>query len=328
VDVPIPIVIDTDGGVDDAAALWWALRSPRLEVIAITVVHGNLGVAGAAANVCRVLHAAGRPDIPVAIGAAGPIGPVPTLRPADFIHGSDGLGETHRPAAPFGPVPEPADELLARVVAERPGELTVVTLGPLSTLGALVQAEPTWAGAVGRLVVMGGTVDGPGNAQPYAEANIAHDPDAAAAVVTASWAAPPTLVGLDVTHCAVFTDAHWEALAAARTPAAAFLAGPLAFYRRFAGTFTAHGACPCHDLLATMVAVHPDLVAGPVLPLAVQTAPGPAWGATIADRRAPFFRRAGAGSQQAAPSGFSPWTVALDVDVERYQASVDRLLRG
>ena len=321
---PIPIVIDTDGGVDDAAALWWALTSPLVEVAAITAVHGNIGVAGAAANVCRILHAAGRPDIPVAVGAAAAIGPVPELRPADFIHGRDGLGETYRPAAPFDPVAEPAVEMLARLVAERPGELTVVTLGPLSNIGELVRRDPSWAPGVGRLVVMGGTVAGPGNAQPYAEANIAHDPDAAAAVVGAAWSTPPTLVGLDVTHAAVFADEHWDALAAGTTPVTAFLATPLAFYRRYAGTLTPSGRCPCHDLLATMVAAHAELVAAPVLPLAVQTTPGPAWGATVADRRAPLFARAGPGSVQAAPPGFAPWAIAVDVDVDGYQAAVTR----
>ncbi len=323
----IPVVIDTDGGIDDAVALWWALTSPLVDVVAITAVHGNVDVGTAAANVCRVLHAAGRPDIPVAVGATAPIGPVPQLRRADFIHGTDGLGDTGRAAAPFGPVDEPAAELLARLVAERPGELTVVTLGPLSNLGGLVRAEPSWASDVGQLVVMGGTVAGPGNAQPYAEANVAHDPDAAAAVVGAGWSRPPTLVGLDVTHAAVFTDRHWDALAAGATPAAAFLAAPLAFYRRYAATFTPTGGCPCHDLLATMVAGRPDLVEAPVLPLAVQTAPGPAWGATIADRRVPFFARAGSGSVQAAPPGFGDWAVALDVDVAAYQTEVDALLR-
>ena len=68
---PLPIVIDTDGGVDDAAALWWALTSPLVEVVAITTVWGNVGIELATANVCRVLHAAGRDDIPVAVGAGG-----------------------------------------------------------------------------------------------------------------------------------------------------------------------------------------------------------------------------------------------------------------
>ncbi|MGZ4708331.1 MAG: nucleoside hydrolase, partial [Acidimicrobiales bacterium] len=92
---PLPIVIDTDGGVDDAAALWWALTSPLVEVVAVTTVWGNVGIDLATDNVCRVLHAAGRDDSPVAVGAGGPVGEAPDLRVPDFIHGADGLGDTN-----------------------------------------------------------------------------------------------------------------------------------------------------------------------------------------------------------------------------------------
>ena len=94
-----PIVIDTDGGVDDAVALWWALTDPELEVVAITVVWGNVDVETATASVLRVVHAAGRDDVPVAVGARGPWLPAPDLRPATFIHGDDGLGNAAGPVA-------------------------------------------------------------------------------------------------------------------------------------------------------------------------------------------------------------------------------------
>ena len=320
-----PIVIDTDGGVDDAAALWWALTSPLLDVVAVTTVWGNVGLDLATDNVCRVLHAAGRDDIPVAVGAAGPVAAAPEIGVPDFIHGADGLGNTNRPAAPFGAVDEPAADLLTRLVAERPGELAVVTLGPLSTMAELVTADAGWAAGVGDLVVMGGAVASHGNALPAGEANVAHDPVGAAIVVGAAWSSPPLLVGLDVTHEATFSDAEWAALDRRANPAAAFLADPLAFYRRFGSTLTPTGESPCHDLLATMAVVLPDLISGPVLPLAVVTDPGPAWGATIADRRMPYFARAGEGSEQGLPEGFAPWRIGLEVDVERFRAEVRAL---
>ena len=319
-----PIVIDTDGGVDDAAALWWALTSPTVEIVAITTVWGNVGIEIATANICRILHAAGRDDIPVAIGAGAAVGPAPELRIPDFIHGSDGLGNTNRPAAPFGATDEPALDLLARLVAERPGELTLVTLGPLSTVANAVGADPAWAAGVRRLVVMGGAIASHGNAMPAGEANIAHDPFGAAEVVAAAWAEPPLLVGLDVTHEATLSDAEWQALDRRATPAAAFLAEPLAFYRTFGSSLTPSGESPCHDLLATMAAALP-VVDGPVLPLAIQTGPGPALGATVADRRAPYFARAGEGSEQDLPDGFSPWQIGLEVDVDRFRSEVRRL---
>jgi purine nucleosidase len=321
---PLPVIIDTDGGVDDAAALWWALTSPLVDVVAITTVWGNVGHDLATANVCRVLHAAGRDDIPVAVGAGGPVGPAPELRVPDFIHGADGLGDTNRPPAPFGAVDEPATDLLRRLVGARPGELTLVTLGPLSTIATLVEADSSWATGIERLIVMGGAVASHGNALPVGEANIAHDPFGAAVVVNAAWARPPLLVGLDVTHLATLTEAEWQVLDRRATPAAEFLAEPLAFYRRFGSTLTPSGESPCHDLLATMAAALP-VVDGPVLPLAVHTGDGPARGATVADRREPYFARAGEESEQNLPEGFARWQVGLEVDVEVFRSEVRAL---
>ncbi len=186
-----------------------------------------------------------------------------------------------------------------------------MTLGPLSTVAEVVQADPTWAGRVRELVVMGGAVASHGNALPAGEANVAHDPTGASIVVGAAWTAPPLLVGLDITHEATFSDAEWEVLDRRANPAAEFLAEPLAFYRRFGSSLTPTGESPCHDLLAMMAPVMPDLIEAPVLPLAVVTDAGPAWGATIADRRVPYFARAGEGAEQELPDGFSPWRVGL-----------------
>jgi purine nucleosidase len=260
------------------------------------------------------MHAADRPAVPVAMGEAAPIGPAPDMRPADFIHGADGLGNTNRPPSSLTPVDEPASEFLARLVGGRPGEVAVVTLGPLSTLGRVVEEHPTFAAAVADLVVMGGSARRGGNALPNGEANVAHDPVAAARVVTADWRTPPLLVGLDVTHEALLTEADFELLAEHRSPAAAFLDEPLRFYRQFGSTFTAPAGTPCHDLLATMALVDPGLFPeAPVLPVAVDCSGGPAWGATVVDFRAPAFARL-EGSAQALPPDFANWRIALTVD--------------
>src|SRR5690349_22594390 len=172
---------------------------------------------------------------------------------------------------------------------------------------------------------MGGSVAGGGNAQPAAEANIAGDPMAAALVVGAGWRRPPLLVGLDATHRATLTEAEFALLAERRTPAAAFLDQPLRFYRPFGSTFTSPD-CPCHDLFAMLAWADPSvLTQAPELPLAVVTTEGPAWGATIADLRAPVFARI-AGSRQAQPPGFSPWRVALGADVRQFRAKFRHLV--
>lgn len=325
---PRPVIVDTDGGVDDAAALWYLLTTPSVDIVAITVVHGNVATEIAVANVCRVLHEAGRPDIPVAVGVNDPVGPAPVLNAPVGIHGLDGMGDTNRPPAPFGPVGTPALELLSALTNARPGEIALVTLGPLSNIGALIIAEPTWASTVDEIIIMGGTVNRCGNALPAAEANIAHDPVAAQIVGGAAWRKPPVLVGLDVTHVATMTDAEFALLAERRTPAAVSLDEPLQFYRPMGSTFCEPGECPCHDLLAAMVAVHPDIVTCRTLPLGVDTGGGVAWGATVADRRVPFFERRGPGSAQASAPGMSPWRIALDVDVALFRAEVRRLFGG
>jgi purine nucleosidase len=205
--------------------------------------------------------------------------------------------------------------------------VAVLTLGPLSTLGALVAAEPDFAPLVRDLVVMGGSARAGGNALPNGEANIAHDPLAAAHVVGAAWDRPPLLVGLDVTRQATLTDDHFRLLRSRRNAAAAFLDGPLAFYRQFGSTLTG-SECPIHDLVAAVALADPDLlVEAPVLPLAVDTAGGPSWGATVVDFRAPAFARI-EGSEQDRPAGFFPWRIALGADVERFRAVATALFGG
>lgn len=325
---PRPIVLDTDGGVDDCAALWWALTDPGIDLVAVTTTGGSVPAEVAPVSVLTVLAAAGRLDVPVAVGAPGTFGSGPELAPVAFIHGDDGQGNAgHQLPAGARPVAEPANDLLRRLVDERPGELSVVTVAPLTNLARVLAEDPGWAGRLADLTVMGGSVAAGGNAQPAAEANIAGDPAAADVVVRAGWRRPPLLVGLDATHRATLTASEFALLARRLTPAAAFLDAPLRFYRRFGATFT-RPDCPCHDLFALMSWADPRLLrSAPELPLAVVTSPGPAWGATVADLRVPFFARDSAG-RQAVPDGFSPWRVALDVDADRFRAGFRRLVGG
>ena len=320
----IPVVLDTDGGIDDAVALWWALTDPRVELLGVLATWGNVDLDVAAATCLRILAAAGRHDVPVAFGAGDPVGPTPLPGRATFVHGDDGLGgdAARWPTDGLTPSDVPAAELLARLTAQRPGEVTVVTIGPLSTLAAALRHDPAIAGRVHDLVVMGGAVAQKGNALPAGEANIAHDPMAAAEVVAAPWPSPPLLVGLDVTHAALLDRRHLDLADEGRTPAARMLATPLryyaAFYDRSAQTTT--GAFPCHDLLAVIAAVDPAIITdAPVLPLAVDTGGSAAWGSTVADFR-PWA--------EMSPAGFHPWRVALGVDADRFRSEAERLLGG
>jgi purine nucleosidase len=316
------LVIDTDGGIDDAVALWWALTQPDIDLAAVVVTAGNVGRAQAASNVARILIAAGRPDVPVVLGADGPVGPSPlAAHRATFVHGEDGLGGSadRWPTGGVTPLTGGAGALLWRLADRSPGTVSLVTIGPLSTTARVLQAAPGLAGRLGSLTVMGGAVRVVGNALPWGEANIGHDPDAAALVVAADWAAPPMLVGLDVTLTATLHDDDLALAAQGRTPAARFLAEPLAayadFYRR-AGA-TPPGTVPCHDLLAVIAAVDPTVVTdAPVAPLAVDTGRSAAWGATVVDLRP---------TPQSTTGAFHPWRVALGADQVRFRAAFRRL---
>lgn len=324
-DTPRAIIVDTDGGVDDAAALWFLLQQPTIDIVAITIVWGNVDVDVACASVCRVLEANGRDDITVALGARAPFAEAPALDPATFIHGTDGLGESHRPAPAMRPSAEPAVDVIADIVSRRPGEVGLLTLGPLSTIADFVTRHPNLVADVERIVVMGGAARGPGNALPFGEANIAHDPGAAAAVVGAGWASPGTLVGLDVTNIATFSQDEFDLLATHRTAAAEFLDQPIRFYRTFGSTFSPPGECPSHDLLAAMVIADPSIVTTTDLPIEVDCSGGPAWGSTIVDLRQPLFERSGGESEQGLDGTSPTWSIALDVDVTRFRENVRRL---
>ncbi len=158
--VPRPILVDSDGGVDDAVALWYACTSSELELLAVTAVAGNVTAEQAAANAATVLAAAGREDVPVALGAADPLGPVPPVTRPAATHGADGLGDTRIERAVFTPSPLPADELLVRLVGERPDEVTVVNTGPMTNLARALRLDPSFAERVHWLVAMGGFCTG------------------------------------------------------------------------------------------------------------------------------------------------------------------------
>lgn len=318
------LVIDNDGGVDDCTGIWWALTEPTVEVVALIATWGNTERDAAAANLCRILHAAGRSDIPVALGATDPSGPSPLADRAAHVHGSDGLGgyADRWPTGDVVPTDETPADLLARLVAHDPGGIDLVTTGPLTTMAGVIEARPDLVDGFRSLTVMGGSVLAGGNALPAAEANIAHDPDAAAAVVAAPWttAEPPLLVGLDATMAALLSaDVELAAAHASDRVVARFLADPMDGYLAFYDSVhqTPPGTFPCHDLLAVMAAAEqPVITRAETWPLAVDTGGGAAWGATVADRRP---------VPESTLGTFAPWRVALEVDPAPFRHAVQAL---
>jgi purine nucleosidase len=179
----IPLLIDTDPGVDDALALLMAFSDPDHDVIGLTVVAGNVGLEHTVANALKLCEVAGREDIPVFPGCDRPL-----LHAADdaaFVHGTDGFGDTGYAPAVRGAEREHAALAILRASHAHAGRLLLVALGPLTNLALAVRLDPTLPARVGRCVVMGGAVTGHGNMTPSAEFNIGYDPEAAAIVFEA-----------------------------------------------------------------------------------------------------------------------------------------------
>ena len=188
---PIPVIIDTDPGVDDAIALLMALACPMLDIIGVTAVGGNVPLARATRNALALLEYAGRANIPVFRGASRPLrGGFPY---AQEVHSPAGL--TRRlPNPTVKPAEGNAVQFLADALAAAPGAITIIALGPLTNLARLLRRHPAAFRCVHRIVVMGGGIDVPGNVTPYAEFNFYSDPTAARLVMESG--VPITLVDL------------------------------------------------------------------------------------------------------------------------------------
>jgi len=173
-----PLLVDTDTASDDAVALILALREPAVEVVAITVVAGNVPLAQASRNARFTVELCGA-AVPVHEGAARPLEREPA--DASFFHGQDGLGDRGYPPPKAAPAAGHAADVLVERIRERPG-VVLVTLGPLTNVALALQKAPDIASKVGRCVVMGGAACTVGNVTPAAEYNIWCDPEAARTV--------------------------------------------------------------------------------------------------------------------------------------------------
>jgi len=250
-----PIILDTDPGIDDAQAIAIALRHPGLDLLGLTTTYGNVDVATATHNALLLSELAGQ-GIPVAQGAAAPLVKARHPPPA-HIHGINGLGDIELPPVKGQADPRSAPQFIVETLNVRPGEVTLVAVGPLGNLAAALQLDPSITEKVGQVVIMGGAIREGGNVTPVAEANIFNDPDAAARVLTAGW--PLTLVGLDVTHRCTLTDTHMARIEAGQAALGKVLAGSYGFYRDFYRAFLGIDGCCPHDSCALAWLLCPEL---------------------------------------------------------------------
>jgi purine nucleosidase len=255
---PLEVVLDCDTGVDDAMAILYGLLAPEIEFVAFGCVWGNATVEVCTANTLRLLEIAGRPGIPVAMGLGAPImGPLTHV--STDVHGQDGQGNVNLPPPTLAPTGESAAAQLIRLAHERPGDLTLVAIGPLTNVAAALMADPRIARLYRQVVIMGGAFFTPGNVTRVAGANGWHDPEAAQIVYEAGW--PILTVPLDVTHRVCLTAETLERVRESGTPAGVHVHAITQHYlARYDRTFPGQRQCSMHDALALAIAADRSLI--------------------------------------------------------------------
>jgi inosine-uridine nucleoside N-ribohydrolase len=247
---PTPILLDCDPGHDDAIALLLALASPEVELLGVTTVAGNQTLDKTTANAIRVLEFAGRGDIPVAAGADRPI--VRDQYVAAYVHGETGMDGPDLPPPQSEPVGRHAVDFLADTIREAGRPVTLVPTGPLTNVALMLALHPD--ARPERIVLMGGAI-AEGNVTPAAEFNIWCDPEAAARVFASG--IDVTMVGLDVTHKALFTQEYNNRL---EGRVGAMVQQLLAFYNQFHRHVYRFDGSPIHDAVAVAHVLNPNLV--------------------------------------------------------------------
>jgi purine nucleosidase len=244
------ILIDCDPGHDDAIALLLALASPEAELLGVTTVAGNQTLEKTTANAIRVLEFVGRNEIPVAAGADRPL--VREQVVASNVHGETGLDGPDLPPPQASPLERHAVDFLADQIRAHAGAVTLVPTGPLTNVALLLALHPD--ARPERIVLMGGAI-AEGNVTPAAEFNIWCDPEAAARVFASG--IDVTMIGLDVTHKALFTPAH---VARLEGPVGGMVSELMRFYGEFHRTVYRFDGSPVHDAVAVAHVLRPDLV--------------------------------------------------------------------
>jgi len=247
-------LIDTDTASDDAVALVMALREPTVTVEAITVVAGNVPLDQAVQNALYTVELCGS-NVPVHAGRDAPL--MRDLQTAEDVHGEDGMGDIGLPLSGRDPAGPGAVDVIIETIMGSPGEITLVTLGPLSNIAIALLREPGIADAVEHCYVMGGAGSGPGNVTQLAEFNYWVDPEAARLVMRSGM--PLTQVGWDISVASATFDASAAAELRACGPLGEFSVDIQAVLDTFAREVSGVAGFDLADPMAMAVAIDPSI---------------------------------------------------------------------
>lgn len=272
------VIIDTDPGTDDAMAIILALNSPEFKVEALTVVPGNVDSQQGLENALKIVSLAGRCDVTVARGAHHPLNQ--KLITAQFWHGKNGLADVELPPSKCKADPRFGPDLIIEMVHRYPHEITLIPVGPLTNIALAVSKDPSIAGLIKDIVIMGGSIGG-GNVNGAAEANIFNDPEAAQIVFNAGWMV--TMVGSDVGERTLITRKYLAELQSSHGPQSDFIARIADFYLTRSEKSGYSGAA-MYDPLAVGIALDPTLGTLKEMHVDVETKGEFSRGETVANR--------------------------------------------
>ncbi|MGJ8569568.1 MAG: nucleoside hydrolase [Hoeflea sp.] len=277
---PQKIIIDTDPGQDDAAAIMLALASPEIDVLGVTAVAGNVPLALTERNARIVTEICGRGDIAVYAGADKPL--ARKLVTAEHVHGKTGLDgvDLFDPGRPIEKK-HAVDFIIETLRSEPAGTVTLCLLGPLTNIAMVIERAPDVVGRIKQIVLMGGGFFEGGNITPSAEFNIYVDPEAAKIVFGAG--VPLTMMPLDVTHKVLTTKVRVERLRANGNRASVVMADMLEFFERFDEEKYGTDGGPLHDPTVIAWLLDPGMFAGRHCNVEIETGSELSLGATVVD---------------------------------------------
>lgn len=275
-------IIDTDTASDDAVALVLALRQPDIDVKAITVVAGNVPLPQGLQNALFTAELCGA-SVPVYAGCAKPL--LRELETAEAVHGEDGMGDIGLPLCGREPAPGHAADVLRQVIKSNAGDITLVTLGPLTNVALALLREPELATKVSRCFIMGGIGAGHGNVTPTAEFNIWVDPEAAKIVYESGL--PISMVGWDISwQYATFDADQADEIRRIGTPLAEFVIDIQQTLTEFSMRENALAGFDLPDPITMAAAIDPSVCRYERYRVDVTAGDGLARGITVVDRLA------------------------------------------
>ena len=261
-DSPMKMVLDLDTGIDDAMALAYAVASNQVDLLGVTTSYGNVSLEQGVRNTLNLLNLLGLSKVPVYAGTTHSLGSSSVYQPDEItreFHGTNGIGGVTIPPSKQRVQQENAVDFLIRMANTHSKQLTIVAVGPLTNLALAMERDPSFEEKVGKIVIMGGALTVPGNMNPWAEANIYHDPLAARRVLRSK--AKITLVGLDVTLRTLLTKEQTHKWRSLHTPTSQAYADMIDYYIDVYHHYQPElNGCALHDPLAVAVAIDPSLV--------------------------------------------------------------------